>query len=337
MWRSRFGRCCRDPHASVQQPVGAFFTCYIELKRALGRRFVNEEKVLRHLDRFLASRFPAVCDLSAPILEAWMLASPGLLPQSRAVRLRVVRQFCLYRRRTVKEAFVPDRVRHRWLWPERVCRHVPFIYTKQQVRDLLGAAAALPAGPSNPYRPRTFFTLLLLLNAAGLRLCEVVRLRVGDVDFAEGTLLIRETKFFKTRLVPVAADVLPQIRLLLEALRVPRSRTGLDQRLFQHDGHAYSIDTVSATGRQLLRAIGLKPAHGRVGPRLHCLRHTFAVHRIARWYAEGVDVQSRLPALATYMGHTSIASTQYYATVTVEILEHAGRRYEHACAPKGSR
>jgi site-specific recombinase XerD len=317
--------------------VGELFARYIELKRALGRRFVNEEKVLRHLDRFLASRFAAVRDLSVPILEAWMLASPDLLPQSRAVRLRIVRQFCLYRRRTLPQALVPDRVQHRWLWPAHVARHVPFIFTKQQVRDLLVAAAALPAGSSNSCRSRTFFTLLLLLYAAGLRRCEVVRLRVSDVDLEAGTLLIRETKFFKTRLLPVTGDVVGQLRLHLGALRLPCSRTTLDQPLFQHNGHAYSLDTVSATGRHLLRAIGLKAARGRVGPRLQCLRHTFAVHRIVRWYAEGADVQSRLPALATYMGHTSIASTQYYATVTVEILTHAGHRYERACAPKGRR
>jgi site-specific recombinase XerD len=314
--------------------IGGDFAGYVALKRALGRKFVNEEKVLRHLDSFVARRFPAIRDLSVPILEAWMVASPGLLPQSCAVRLRVVRQFCLYRRRTLSDAFVPDRIQHRWLWPERVSRHVPFIFTKEQVRNLLRAALALHEGPSNSSRPRIFFTVLLLLYAAGLRLCEAVRLRVSDVDFATGTLLIRETKFFKTRLTPVAEDVLHQLRLHIRALRLPRTRARAEQPLFQHDGRAYSIGTVGATGRRLLRAIGLKPARGRVGARLHCLRHSFAVHRIASWYAEGADVQSRLPALATYMGHTSIASTQYYVTVTAEILKHAGRRYERACAPK---
>ena len=313
--------------------IGVDFAGYVALKRALGRKFVNEEKVLRHLDSFLVRRFPASRDLSVPILDAWMIASPGLLPQSCAVRLRVVRQFCLYRRRTLSDAFVPDRILHRWLWPERVSRHVPFIFTKEQIRNLLGAALALHEGPRNSSRPRIFFTVLLLLYAAGLRLCEAVRLRVSDVDFAMGTLLIRETKFFKTRVTPVAEDVLRQLRLHIRALRLPRTRA-LEQPLFQHGGRAYSIGTVEATGRRLLRAIGLKPAHGRVGARLHDLRHSFAVHRIASWYAEGADVQSRLPALATYMGHTSIASTQYYATVTAEILKHAGRRYERSCAPK---
>jgi site-specific recombinase XerD len=317
--------------------LGGDFAGCLALKRALGRKFVNEEKVLRHLDSFLASRFPAARELSVQILNAWMAACPGLLPQSRAVRLRVVRQFCLYRRRMVPDAFVPDRIRHRWLWPPRVARCVPFIFTKKQVRDLLCAALALPDSPHRSGRPRTFFTLLLLLYTAGLRRSEAVRLRVGDIDFTMGTLLIRETKFFKTRLVPLAADVLRQLRLHVRALRLPRTLASLEQPLFQHDGRAYSVDCISATGRQLLRACGLKPVRGRAGPRLHCLRHAFAVHRIAQWYVEGADVQAQLPALATYMGHTGIGSTQYYVTVTAEILEHAGHRFEHACAPHEGR
>jgi len=316
-----------------QSRLAEDFAGYLALKRALGRKFANEERVLRHLDRFLARCFSAAPDITVPILEAWMDASPGLLPQSRAVRLRVVRQYCLYRRRTAPDAFVPDRVRHRWLWPERVPRHVPFIFNKEQVRNLLRATLALSGSPSNSGRPQTFFTLLLLLYAAGLRLSEAVLLRFGDVDFTAGTLLIRETKFFKTRIVPLAADMLHQLRTHIGALRLPPARANVEQPLFQHDGRAYSVITVGATGRMLLRACGLKPERGRAGPCLHSLRHSFAVHRIADWYAKGADVQSRLPALATYMGHTSIESTQYYATVTAEILTLAGRRFEHACAP----
>lgn len=311
----------------------ADFAGYLALKRALGRKLVGAERVLRHLDAFLVWRFPRAHDLSVSILEAWMADSPGLLPVSRAARLYVVRQFCLYRRRTLPLAFVPDRRQHRTLWPTHVPRHVPVIFTKEQIRALLRAALELPASPRSPDRPRTIFALLLLLYTAGLRLSEVVGLRVKDVDFAAGTLLIRETKFFKTRLVPIARDVTRKLRELTTAggPEVP------DAPLFRHGGRPYSVGTVGAIGCQLLRACGLKPARGRGGARLHDLRHTFAVHRLARWYAEGADVQARLPALATYMGHKDIASTQYYLTITAEILHHAGRRFERACAPREGR
>lgn len=305
---------------------------YLALKRALGRKFVGAEKVLRHLDAFLARRFSRARDLSVSILEAWMADSPGLLPVSRAARLYVVRQFCLYRRRTLPLAFVPDRRQHRTLWPTHVPRHVPFIFTKEQIRALLREALELPASPRSPDRPRTIFALLLLLYTAGLRLSEAVGLRMGDVDFAAGTLLIRETKFFKTRLVPIARDVAKVLQPL-----AMRGGAGADAPLFQHGNSSYSVGTVGAIGCQLLRTCGLKPAGGRGGARLHDLRHAFAVHRLTRWYAEGADVQARLPALATYMGHKDIESTQYYLTITAEILGHAGRRFERACAPREGR
>lgn len=307
---------------------------YVALKRALGRKLVNAERVLRHLDRFLARQFPAVADLSVPVLEAWMAESPSLKPQSRAVRLRVVRQFCLYRRRTSPEAFVPDPVRDWALWPVRVPRRVPFIYSTDQIRALLQAALEIPATSRNPHRPRTVFTILLLLYTAGLRISEALRLQIRDVDLETGTLRIRETKFFKTRLVPIAPDVLAEVGRYIETLQLPTTDTTRERTLFVSGrGSPYAPGSMSTVGSQLLRRIGIKPASGRCGPRLHDLRHTFAVHRITRWYEEGADVQSRLPLLATYMGHKDIAATQYYATVTVDILEHAGRRFERLCAP----
>jgi integrase/recombinase XerD len=312
------------------------FKAYIELKRALGMKLVNAERILRHLDRFLGRRFPVVTDLSVSILEAWMTESPALKPQSRAARLWVVRQFCLYRRRTSPAAFVPDSRRDWSLWPINVPRRVPFLYSTDQIRVLLQTALELPAISRNPHRPQTMFMILLLLYTTGLRVSEALRVQIDDVDLEAGTLRIRETKFFKTRLVPVAADVLVEVRKYIESLRLPVTQASRERTLFlSRNGRPYTPSSFSSIGSRLLRLAGLKPSEGRCGPRLHDLRHTMAVHRITRWYQEGADVQSRLPMLATYMGHKNIASTQYYATVTVDILEYAGRRFELLCAPDG--
>ncbi len=320
------------PHAEARfhSSLAKDFAAYLALKRALGRKFGNEEKVLRHLDRFLARRFPQALDISVPVLDAWMAENPLLQARSRATRLRVVRPFCLFRRRTTPSAFVLDRVRHRTLWPVRLARRVPFIFTTAQVRALLRAALALPGTPGNPARPDMVFTLLLLLYTTGLRLSEAVRLRAGDVDFEAGTLLVRETKFFKTRIVPVALDVLERLRAV-----VREEDARVECPLFHRgDGRRpYCVTTIGALGCQLLRSCGLKPPTGRGGARLHDLRFTFAVHRIVKWYEEGADVQSLLPQLATYLGHRDIVSTQYYASVTVEMLASAGRRFENACSP----
>lgn len=304
------------------------FAGHVELRRALGRRYRSPEAVLRQLDRFLARHFPSARDLSVPILAAWFASKPTLRPESRLAYLRTVRQFCLHRRRMAPHAFVPDRVQHRFLWPDRVAPRLPFVFSRQQLRELLAAALALPASRGNPHRGRTFFTLVLVLYTTGMRTSEAVHLRVDDINFATGILLVRESKFFKTRLVPVAKDVL---RLLQDHVRdLP---AGPEQPVFQTSARVYSLAYVGELGCRLLRTCGFKPAEGHVGPRVHDLRRTFAVHRIARWYAAGADVQSRLPALATYMGHKNIVSTQHYATVTETIGEQAGRRFERACAP----
>ena len=307
---------------------------YLDLKRSLGMKATGIEKNLRLLDRFLVRRYPHIEDLSLPVLDAWLTENPEIQAGTRVLRLSITRQFCLYRRRTNAEVFVPDRHRNPALWPVRVPRHTPYIFTNGEVKRLLAAALDLQPYLGNPHRPQTFFNLLLLLYATGLRISEAHALRVGDVDWYEGTLLIRESKFFKTRIVPVSSDVLSSLRSYQALLDLPRGVAALALPFFQKGGnHAYTIGGLRGVGIQLLRNAGLKPPFGNVGPRLHDLRFTFAVRCIERWYAKGRDVQNLLPRLATYMGHKDIASTQYYITMTTEILNRAGERFERACAP----
>jgi len=321
------------PRRRFRSRLAKVMASYLTVKRALGYKLVTDEKALRYLDSFLSSRFPKATDLSVPILQAWMT---GLAPLTRLTRLGMVRQVCLFRRRTAPSAFVPDRMRHPCLWPTRAPRHVPFIFTKEQLRRLLEAALTPSDARGARERSNALFMTLLLAYAAGLRLAEVSRLTVGDIDLDQATLLIRDTKFFKSRVVPVAPEVLQRIRGHI-AERFGTASPAPEQRLFQHGGRPYSSHTLGILGSQLMRECGFKPVQGRGGARVHDLRHTFAVHRICQWYEQGEDVQSRLPLLATYMGHKDIVSTQRYMTVTAEILGHAGRRFEQACAPTEGR
>jgi integrase/recombinase XerD len=312
-FRSRFGHQMRQ---------------YLALKRALGRKYCGEEQTLRHLDRFLEAHFPGARDLSVEILDSWLQKGCRVQPRSRVTHLTRVRQFCLFRRRTISQAFVPDRRQHATIWPNHVSRRPPTILSHQDVAGLLRAAKTMP-GPVS--LRETLFNVLLLLYATGLRRSEAVRLRVGDVDLDQGTLLVRETKFFKTRLVPVSASVLEMLKRQIRSLHGRAARPS--EPLFQLAGQPLDRGRVTKVFSDLMRAIGRKPLRGRAGPRLHDLRATFAVHRLEHWYVKGIDVQSRLPALATYLGHKSIISTQYYVTATAEMLRLAARRFERACAP----
>jgi integrase len=220
------------------------------------------------------------------------------------------------------------------LWPTALPKFVPHIFTVEELRQTLQGALNLRPRGSNTQRPRTFFTLLLVLYATGLRISEAQALRIGDVNLEDGTLLIRESKFFKARVVPVSDDLRTNLRDYLARLDVPRTNAAATSPLFQKGrGRGYSLAGLQTAGTQILRDAGVKPRSGRVGPRLHDLRHTFAVRCIERWYADGSDVQNLLPRLATYMGHGDISATLHYITITQEILGRAGDRFERACSP----
>jgi integrase len=313
--------------------LGEDMASYLELKRAVGFKAQNSEKVLHQFDRFLVRRFSKARDLSLPILEAWLAYPPGLKAATRALRMTTIRQLCLYRKRTQPGVYVPDKQNAWKIWPRRL-PYKPHIFTMDEVKRVLRAALELQPYRDNPHRPQTFFNLLLLLYATGLRISEAHALRVGDVNWTEGTLLIRESKFFKTRLVPVRSDLLESLRGYQTLRCIPTAPSSPDLPFFQREhGRDYGLEGLRKVGIHLLRSAGLKPAVGRIGPRLHDLRHTFAVRCIERWYADGRDVQNLLPRLATYMGHADIRSTQYYLTITDTILRHAAARFEHACSP----
>lgn len=318
---------------AFRSALGEDMVLYLKLKRAVGFKAKSIEKILCVLDRFLVCRFPDARDLSLPILEAWLANPLDLKAATRELRLTTIRQFCLYRQRTRPDVYVPDKQNAWKIWPRRL-PYKPYIFTTDEVKRLLRAALDLQPYRDNSHRPQTFFNLLLLLYATGLRISEAHALRVGDVNWSEGTLLIRESKFFKTRLVPVRQDLLESLRGYLTLRGLPTGPSSLGMPFFQREcGHHYALESLRTVGIRLLRSAGLKPAAGRIGPRLHDLRHTFAVRCIERWYADGRDVQNLLPRLATYMGHANIQSTQYYLTITDAILRHASDRFEQSCAP----
>jgi integrase len=162
---------------------------------------------------------------------------------------------------------------------------------------------------------------------AGLRLAEIVGLELRDVDFEEGTIEVRDTKFFKSRRLPLSSSAVAALRDYL----VARRKAGASQEplasLFVHEKGGYSHVTAGALLRDVIRRAGLRTGRGRGGPRIHDIRHTFVVHRMTQWYREGINPQSRLQYLSTYLGHRDIYSTLIYLTITQELLQHANDRF----------
>jgi len=210
-----------------------------------------------------------------------------------------------------------------------VARHYrkPHIYSPADVRRLLEIARSYPS-PRAPLRPLSAYTMLLLAYCAGLRRSEVARLDLGDVDLECGTITIRQTKFFKTRILPLPDGVMVELRAYLDARRRAGAPQGPQSGLFWHDqgNDRYTPAAVAWQLVDILRRAGLKPPSGRTGPRLHDLRHSMVVNRILQWYRSGVNPQDRLPFLATYLGHRDINSTLVYITVTQDLLQEASER-----------
>lgn len=211
----------------------------------------------------------------------------------------------------------------------------PYIYPHDELRGLLDAAAQ-EKNPHTRLEPETLRTIILLLYGAGLRTGEALRLRPCDVNLRDRVLSVWNTKFFKSRLVPIGASLAATLARYAEqrqAFRPPNehapsfftTRTGMAVRLWQ-------IEVAFARLRK--RAGIRRPSTGRWQPRLHDLRATFAVHRLIAWYREGADLQTRLPLLSTYLGHLNVSGTQAYLPMTHELLAEASRRFERYALPK---
>ncbi|MGK2934260.1 MAG: tyrosine-type recombinase/integrase [Gemmatimonadaceae bacterium] len=308
--------------------IGPAISRYVAYKQTLGCCYETQFHLLGQLDRFLSTR--PISDLTAETFSAWCSSIERLMPSGRRMRMQIVRQFCLYRRRSEPTCFVPDPSQ----FPLRPPRPQPYIFSEIEIARLLLAADALRPYKFSPLHPKVARLALVLLYTSGLRRGEIVRLTLGDYDPHDRVLLVRDSKFHKSRMVPLSPDAVREIHRYLEdrhRLSLPREP---DAPLLIHRRggiSAYSGDGLRALMRHLFRTAGVHTAAGRL-PRVHDLRFTFAFHALLRWYHAGVDVQTRLPALATYMGHVSILSTQYYLPLLDVVVHQASERFDQHCA-----
>ena len=305
--------------------LGDLMRHHIDLMRAIGYRYTTQAERFARFDRFLQSR-PDLRDQALPILlQQWRATRPTLEHAWQCQQLG--RDLATAWRRVDPSITVPpvDRYLHRQITQER---RQPYVYTAAELRHLLDTALQFPS-PRAPLRPLTLYTMLVLWCCAGLRLGEIVRLDLDDVDLTVGQIAIRETKFFKSRTLPLANSVLAALRAYIEARQQQGAPQDGSSGLFWHAQRAgrYSCVMAEVLLVRVLRRAGVKPAQGRVGPRIHDLRHAFVVHRMLQWYREGINPQSHLPYLATYLGHKDINSTLVYLTITQELLQHASERF----------
>jgi integrase/recombinase XerD len=202
----------------------------------------------------------------------------------------------------------------------------PYVYSESEFAGLVDAISCLP---TTQVEPCTLRTLLLLLYGTGLRLSEALHVSLADVDLQQNLLTIRDTKFYKTRWVPIGSDLAQILRNYVSSTHGWRNDMSATPLLISRDGGPVGQHVVRRSFARLKSMTGIRRDDtARYQPRLHDLRATFAVHRLTAWYRQGVDVQKLLPLLSTHLGHASIAATQVYLPMTPELLIEASCRFE---------
>jgi integrase len=290
---------------------------YVGMRQGLGYKYHGPARRLSDFVTFMEARGAET--ITTALAMEWVTLI-GRQP-SWSIRLTDIRCFAQHLAHFDPLTEVPPRDA---VPPAR--RAKPYIYTDAEITTLLAAALSLP--PANALRRWTYHCLFGLIAVAGLRHSEALDLRWDDVDLDQGILTIRETKFGKSRLVPLHATtvtVLSDYATRRDAhLGVPRS----PYFFVAEQGGRLLHQYVHRVFWQLSRQIGLRQKGQRNGPRIHDLRHRFAVQTLINWYRAGEDVESELPVLSTFLGHANVRDTYWYLSAAPELMTHAARRLD---------
>jgi len=293
---------------------------YLAMRRQLGFALKIQGHQLLRFGRFAddrGHRGPITLELAVQ----WARANAPQ-PITWAARIKVLRPFAKYRAQFDPATEIPP------THPFGSCRRrlVPHIYSAQEVQSLLTAAAQLP--PAGGLRPATYETLFGLLAATGLRISEALRLTLQDIDLEAGIITVRETKFRKSRLVPLHPTTTEALQRYAHLRDVKVPIPSVDDFFLSDGGGRMLQDTVQRRFRHLCNQLRWRSRGGHPAPRIQDLRHSFVTHCLLRWYRHNINVDKEMLALSTYVGHAEVSYTYWYVTGVPELMAIASRRFE---------
>jgi integrase/recombinase XerD len=294
---------------------------YIAMKTSLGMNFDSARRLLKQFSREIGN--PTIGEVQAEAV-ATFLRGRGALNATWGLKYRILSGFYKFAisRGHADSSPLPGHV------PKLPPQQSPYVYSIDELRRLFEATSVVHVN-STPLQAPMYRTLLILLYGSGLRIGEALNLTLRDVDVIESLITVRDTKFFKTRLVPIGPKLAGELAVHIQRRRQLPVPFGDDSRLFTtKSGRGWPYSHVVTLFHKVRRAAGIGSATGECRPpRIHDIRHTAAVHRVVAWYRAGRDVQRLLPRLATYLGHIDIKSTQRYLHMTTDLLQEASQRF----------
>jgi integrase/recombinase XerD len=293
---------------------------YVELRRSLGYQFDDAARELRHFALFMEAK--GAVHVTIPLTLEWAAQLAKRHPNSAAKRVAFVRGFAHHWSATDSRTEVPPKD----LLPYRAQRARPYIYSEEDIQKLLNAASQVPS--KNGLRPKTYYYILGLLSVTGLRISEALNLDRADVDLDESMLIVRKTKFGKTRLVPLHTSAISALADYAKSRDAMLPKQASSHFFLNDEGRHVQQTAVQRTFAELSRKIGLRGPNDRRGPRLHDFRHRFAIHTLIDWYRQDKDVDRLLPVLSTFLGHVRASDTYWYISVEPELMGAATRRLE---------
>jgi integrase len=298
----------------LQSTAAGAMQDFLDYHHALGKRFDNEAWALSLFDRYLVEqRVQALTAITPLMVENFLSSRPRKVAKSFNHLLGVLRRWFDW---LVVQERLGQSPLH--LDPRRLTGvRPPFLFEPDQARRLLAFTAQLPDNPQAHQRGLVYSMIFALCYALGLRVSEAASLRLQDIDWGHCVLTIHLTKFAKSRLVPFG----------------PKLAARLKDYVQRDKSRPVGPHTVSRTFHEVWPKLGLNVPPGVAAPRLHCLRHSFAVGTLLHWYRMGIEPKDRLLHLSTFMGHTQPSSTAVYLTITADLLKEANQRFERFASP----
>jgi len=296
-----------------QSGLATQITAFLDEKHRLGFKYEREYHEFKNLDRF-SMNYDCTDRLPEELVLAWTERKPHHSPQTTIFKINVIRELAKFMSRNGCETYLYPEC----MAPKKTHEHTPYIFTHEEIGRFFSVIDQMQLSPNSSKRHLIFPLLFRLLYCCGLRVSEALRLKVADVNIQNGVLHIRDAKDYRDRLIPMEESLREHcIRYMEQA--IPDADP--DQYFFPApDGFQYHIFTVRNTFREMHWKCGI-PYGGRlVGPRLHDLRHTFAVHCLQKLIASGREPLEILPLLATYLGHKSYHGTSRYLHLTTELF-----------------